>query len=129
MGVAIRTEGSGGGTASISVSGLSLSAAPDPKGLAPLNGYFASFTATVTDVSSPQGFVVDPSDFYLEGSDGTRYTLTSGNSASAAGSHALGHVSVEPGQSISGTLVIDESSAHGWVVYAPQGHPTDTWWF
>jgi hypothetical protein len=128
MGTTTETRANGVPTATISVSDSQLSAAASAKGPGPEYGYFASFKVTV-EAGPTQSLVVDPSDFYVQGSDGVHYNVTSGNSASAAGSQALVHVSVAPGQTVVGTVTIDESSAHGWVVYAPQGRALDAWWF
>lgn len=114
----------------------------DSGGDSPQYGYFASFTVTVADIAPTSSKdTISPSDvdFFVQTSNGTRYgdgvqsNLQEGNSMEATGVNELGtnsvggSVTLSPGQSTTGTVVIDVPSQHGSLVFSGAGQIDGAW--
>jgi hypothetical protein len=110
----------------------------------PQFGYFATFSVTVTDIAPASSQdTVDPSDadYYVQTPDGKKYgsgfqpNVLQGNSAGASDAHELGtdssggSIELNPGQSTTGTVVIDMPSQHGQLYYEPDTQPYGMWSF
>lgn len=101
-------------------------------------GYFATFNVTVTDIASPASQdTIDPddSDYYVQ-ADGSDYgydQANTGNTALAEADNYLGSSVPDsgllPGQSTTGTVIVDVPSEHGSLVYAPDGTAIVVWTF
>ncbi len=131
--------------ATITVSAPTFSTS-DAGGDTPQYGYFATFTVTMTDIapaSTQDDIEPDSYDFYVEVPDGQLYgngaqaDVQGGNGLWAALPNDLGNesgdsvVDLLPGQSLSGTVVIDVPSEHGQLVYAgsDDGQVDGSWAF
>jgi hypothetical protein len=104
----------------------------DASGDTPQYGYFATFTVTMTDIApaaTQDDIVPDSDDFYVDAPDrqlygnGAQTNVLPGNGYSAALPDDLGNgpnqaEDLLPGQSETGTVVIDVPSLHGQLVYA-----------
>jgi hypothetical protein len=117
----------------------------DASGDTPQYGYFATFTVTMTDiapVSTQDDIWPDSDDFYVEAPDGQIYgngsqvNVLGGNGSSAALPDDLGNganqaADLLPGQSQTGTVVIDVPSGHGQLVYngSDDGQVDGSWAF
>jgi hypothetical protein len=131
--------------ASVTVSAPTFSAS-DANSDTPQYGDFATFTVTVTDIApstTPSPDTISPSDgdFYVLLSNGQRYGtgiqqgVQSGNSINAVGPNQLGSNSVggtitlSPGQSTTGTVVIDMQGQSGQLFYSGGGQIDGAWSF
>ena len=129
--------------ATISVSPPAFSTS-DADGDTPQFGYFATFQVTVTDiapVSTQDDISPSDTDFYVQTPDGQRYGdgsqsgVQSGNTPDASTSSELGtdssggSVDLFPGQSTTGTVVIDVPSEHGQIVDTDGSIPYGAWNF
>jgi hypothetical protein len=111
-------------------------ASADSQGDVPQYGYFLTFTVTVTNVApASSGLTIDPSDtdFFVEVA-GNRYGFGQtdlGHTPKAEPADALGtglpSSGLGPGQSTTGTVVVDAPSVHGLLAYAPDSTPLGTW--
>ena len=105
----------------------------DASGDTPQYGYFATFTVTMTDIapaSTQDDIAPDSYDFYVEAPGGQLYGnglqtgVQGGNGAWASLPDDLGNGTSQqatdllPGQTLTGTVVIDVPSQHGQLVYA-----------
>lgn len=119
-------------------------ATSDSSGDTPQYGYFATFTVTVNNIapaSSQDTIGPSDSDFYVQTSNGMKYGsggqsgVLGGNSFEATDSNELGTnsaggtVELNPGQSTTGTVVIDVPSQHGQLFYAGGGQVDGAWAF
>jgi hypothetical protein len=129
--------------ANVTVSGPTFSGA-DSNGDTPQYGSFATFTVTVTDIapaSTNDSISPFDSDFYVQLPNGQKYGsgdqsgVQSGNSWEATGSNALGTnsagglITLYPGQSTSGTVVIDMPQSGGQLYYTSGGQTDGAWSF
>jgi hypothetical protein len=103
----------------------------DASGDTPQYGYFATFTVTMTDIAptaTQDDIMPDSGDFYV-GADGQLYgngsqlNVLDGNGLWAALPNDLGNGPTQPddllpGQTTTGSVVIDVPSTHGQIVYA-----------
>lgn len=116
----------------------------DADGDSPQYGYFATFVVTVTDIAPASSQdTIDPSDadYYVQTPDGNKYgsgaqpNLLQGNSADASDNQELGttdgegSIELNPGQSTTGTVVIDVPSQHGQLYYEPDTQNYGVWSF
>ena len=103
----------------------------DQYGSTPKNGYFVIVTASATaDQGYTGGYDIYSGDFYAL-SGGSHYTEGGGNSYNALSdiSSELNYTTLAAGESVSGKLVFDVPSRHGYIVYAPNsdGQPLAEW--
>ena len=119
-------------------------ATSDADAESPQYGYFATFSVTVTDIAPASSQdTIDPSDsdYYVQTPDGKKYgsgpqpNVLQGNSADASDNYELGTTStgnsieLSPGQSTTGTVVIDVPSQHAQLYYEPNTQPYGVWSF
>ena len=98
----------------------------------PQYGYFATFTVTMTDIAPPStndDIEPDSDDFYVQDGNGQLYgngtqaEVQGGNGFWASLPNDLGNetddpvTDLYPGQSLTGTVLIDVPSEHGQLVY------------
>jgi hypothetical protein len=127
----ITTDGSPSATVTVTSVTTSTTPADQQFGSNPQNGHFVvANLAIAADPSFTQGFDINPLDFYvLNGT--TQYTEGNGNSFDALSSarQELNATTLGAGQKTSGPIVFDVSSAHGYIVYAPNfnGQPLAEW--
>jgi hypothetical protein len=99
-------------------------------GVSPANGYFATFTVKIKNTSTTQTYNVSPSDFYVSTPAGQHFDTDSGQGEAANNnSGALQSATLTPGESVTGTVTIDEPAVHGTLVYAISAVPLDSWSF
>jgi hypothetical protein len=116
----------------------------DADGDTPQYGFFATFSVTVTDIAPASSQdTIDPtdSDYYVQTPDGKMYgsgaqpNVLQGNSSEASDNYELGYTSsgesieLSPGQSTTGTVVIDVPSQHGQLYYEPDTQAFGDWSF
>lgn len=118
----------GNQVATVSLDSASSSAAPID-GVAPANGTFHRFTVTVTDTGgSPYPY--NPENFYMAAANGQHYTSYSGHGpAVTTATHAVEGRTLQPGQHITTTVVVDSPAGHGTLVYTVSAGAVDRWSF
>ena len=126
--------------ATVTVSAPSFSAS-GPTTTSPQYGYFASFTVTVHNIAptSSKDTLSPSNDTFFDQVTGKRYGtgaatgLMGGNSAtvkSTLGTNTVGgSVTLTPGQSQTGTVVVDVPSEHGALVFYGGGKIGGAWSF
>jgi hypothetical protein len=117
----------------------------DSDGDTPQFGAFATFTVTVTDISTTaNNDWISPGDddFYVQLPNGQKYGVgnqagvQNGNSWQASLANELGQnpaggaaITLYPGQSTTGTIVIDMPQQSGQIVYTGGGQVDGAWTF
>lgn len=103
--------------------------APDEYSKPPAKGWFVTLTVTAKATGSAT-FDVNPFNFYVRGSDGQHYEYGDGNSIEAGGDGDLNAATLNPGETVKGTVTFDVPDQHGVLVYAPAlGRALASWTF
>lgn len=104
---------------------------PDSKyGEAPKNGQYVTVTVTVKadPASKTDDTQVNPLDFYLVTTDGSRYERDNGNVIGSVDlDNRLGMATLNPGEKITGTLSFDIPKGAYKIVYAPDSRALSYW--
>jgi hypothetical protein len=92
--------------------------APNEYSQPPAKGWFVTLTVTARATGSGT-FDVNPFDFYVRGPDGQHYGYGEGNAVMAGGDGGLDAATLNPGETVKGTVTFDVPDQHGVLVYAP----------
>jgi hypothetical protein len=96
----------------------------------PTNSTLASFTVKAVGVSGDSS--ITPSDFYVRGADGTRYTYENGTSTTSVKTYGPSLPFIEhlaAGEPAKGVILFDIPGQSGTLVYAPESRPLGEWKF
>lgn len=106
----------------------STQAAPNEFASRPANGNYVTFTITAKATATGT-FDINPFDFYFRATDGRHLDLTAGNAVEATRDDDLSATTLNPGETVKGTIVFDLPGTHGELVYAPLSQALGSWNF
>ncbi|HEX2242428.1 MAG TPA: hypothetical protein VHK27_04060 [Gammaproteobacteria bacterium] len=100
----------------------------DEYGEPPANGVYKvlsfAFNVVGTDIDP---WAVHPGDFFLQSSNGTRWTVDNGNSYYAPVTNWLDYAELQPGELLRASIAFDVPADATELVYAPQGRALRAW--